>query len=250
MTFTQVRVAVLSGVLLFTVAWAIRELRRGPLRADWDLGVRVGVVLVVQPDVPAPRVEQAVEQLRLGEAWLHAQAQAHGRPATPRPFTLEVTPVDGAGLSVPAMPADDAGLFERIGATWRFWRFRAAADRLARDTLDGADAMIYVVLDPPAGVASPPTFEGLAQQGQRWGFVRAHVDAPFGVATAALHETLHCVGATDKYDDRGHPTAAADVGGRPAAELMAGEIAGQPGRIPRTFGELAVGARTAAEIGW
>ncbi len=75
-----------------------------------------------------------------------------------------------------------------------------------------------------------------------------------------VHELLHTLGATDKYDRNGqplYPAGFADFTVEPRypqvqAEIMAGRIPLAPDQaeIPRRLDETVIGYATAAEIGW
>jgi hypothetical protein len=75
-----------------------------------------------------------------------------------------------------------------------------------------------------------------------------------------VHELLHTLGATDKYDANGqplYPIGLADPNSEPPypqykAEIMGGRVAITPNRaeIPNGLEEAVVGYATAAEIGW
>ncbi len=244
------RLVVLLALLLATVAWAVKQWRRGPLRADWEGGVRVAVLLLATDAVSSDAATPLRDALGAAEDWAAAEAARFG--VERRPFDFVVLGPFEAPNNPPAIPGADATFFQRVRAAWRFWRFRQAADALAEVEVSAAAVEVYVVLDPESRAKGEASFEGVAQEGQRWGFVRGNVDAAFELAVAVLHETFHCVGATDKYDEAGRPTAAARTvdRGRPTAELMVGEIAGHAGRLPRSFDELEVGPVTAEELGW
>jgi hypothetical protein len=93
------------------------------------------------------------------------------------------------------------------------------------------------------------------------GVVRASLDGDGLLgATAAFHEALHTLGASDKYDAAGHAVAPGGLA-EPSldppypqrlAEIMVGEVPLAPGvgRLPVTAAELGVGPVTAAEVGW
>jgi hypothetical protein len=75
---------------------------------------------------------------------------------------------------------------------------------------------------------------------------------------ALLHELLHLVGATDKYDAQGHAVGTEGLA-EPSlglhqrrAELMVGEVPTGPsqGRLAQSLDEVAVGAATAREVRW
>ncbi len=75
-----------------------------------------------------------------------------------------------------------------------------------------------------------------------------------------VHELMHTMGATDKYDKSNlpiHPGGFADPYQQPLfpqhlAEVMGGRIpvSASRARIPQKLGQVLVGAYTAAEIGW
>ena len=75
-----------------------------------------------------------------------------------------------------------------------------------------------------------------------------------------VHELLHTLGASDKYDANGQPLdpiGLADPYAQPRypqfkAEIMAGRIAVSADRaeIPKSLAETTIGYATAAEIGW
>jgi hypothetical protein len=160
-------------------------------------------------------------------------------------------------------PADppDGGLASRAIHAWDLWR----AERSVFAAAGGfdpalADVRIHVVASTPTGRF---TFaEGLGAAGGEVGVVRTAFDTggAFLPATAVVHEVLHCLGASDKYDAAGHAIAPEGLPEpeleprypQRSAEIMVGEVALGPGRgrLPTGADELAIGAVTAAEIGW
>ncbi|MBT9559133.1 MAG: hypothetical protein IV100_24080 [Myxococcales bacterium] len=253
------RVGLLSSMLLVTVLWAVGQTLSGPLEADWARGVSVAVVLLETGPIPADSVNSLKVELERGARWAGAEATRYGVTAA-KPLSIEIGGpfrIDGA----PALPSAEAGIIERIRSSWRLWRFRRRMDALAVSVVGGTDIRIYVLLEPPrGGHGSPLEFEGVAQEGRRWGLVRGEADprSAFDIATAVLHETFHCIGATDKYDAAGHaevPRGLVEPGAGPnqsRGELMVGEVPSGPlgGRLPMSFDELGIGPVTAQEIGW
>jgi hypothetical protein len=161
----------------------------------------------------------------------------------------------------PAEPPG-AGWLDRLLHAVELSRAERSVFAAAR-TFDPALADVRIhVLATRRGGAAPFSAEGIGALEGEVGIVRATFDAQdaFLAATAAVHETLHTLGATDKYDAAGHavaPDGMAEperVPGYPQrfAEIMVGEVPTGPatGRLPTGPGELAIGPVTAAEIGW
>jgi hypothetical protein len=259
-TFWKIlRIVLLLSMLLVTVLWAVGQKLSGPLEADWTRGVSVAVVLLETGPIPPDSVSSLKAELERGARWAGAEAARYGVTAA-KPVSFMVGGpfrIDGA----PSLPSPEAGIVERIRSSWRLWRFRQRMDALAGSVVGGTDIRIYVLLEPPrGGQGSPLEFEGVAQEGRRWGLVRAEADprSAFDIATAVLHETFHCIGATDKYDPAGHaemPQGLVDPSAGPnqsRGELMVGEVPAGPlgGRLPVNFDEVGVGPVTAREIGW
>lgn len=95
------------------------------------------------------------------------------------------------------------------------------------------------------------------------GVVNAFADRDYGERNAVViaHETLHTLGATDKYDPAtslpSYPEGYAEPGRKPlhpqrAAEIMGGRIALSPtqAEMPESLTLCVVGERTAEEIRW
>lgn len=260
MSFWKIlRIGLLLALLLVTVLWAVAQKLSGPLEADWNRGVSVAVVLLETGQIPADSVSTLKAELERGARWAGAEATRYGVTAA-KPLSFEVGGpfrIDAA----PAMPSPEAGFVERVRSSWRLWRFRRRMDALAVSVVGGTDIRVYVLLEPPRGGRdSPLEFEGVAQEGRRWGLVRGEADprSAFDIATAVLHETFHCIGATDKYDPAGHaevPRGLVDPSAGPnqsRGELMVGEVPTGPlgGRLPVSFDEVGIGPVTAQEVGW
>lgn len=90
-------------------------------------------------------------------------------------------------------------------------------------------------------------------------FADTHMNGSNNIVIA--HETMHTVGATDKYDPESgaplYPDGFAEPGlsprfPQPYAEIMAGQraISAHEQEMPDTLSEVMVGALTAREIGW
>jgi hypothetical protein len=173
---------------------------------------------------------------------------------------LRVTPIapEAFAAIVGRAPALEDRLYDELS------RYRPGAPRPIRFTFFG----------PVDVTAHPPKPEGdglldLATQSYRsWRYV-SHVDDLAGVATSGFdtrlyvvvaHELFHTLGAEDKYDERGRtmiPDGLAEPEKVPMlpqrfAELMARNrpVSSTEERTPDTLDEVAVGPRTAREIGW
>jgi hypothetical protein len=122
------------------------------------------------------------------------------------------------------------------------------------------DVRLLVVLG--SGTFGQGRVEGIAERGGELGvvFASAQDTALTLELMAVAHETLHCLGALDAYDDEGRalvPQGLAEPTASPlypqrAAEVMVGEVPLSPtsGRLPKSLDEVEIGPTTAAAIGW
>jgi hypothetical protein len=120
---------------------------------------------------------------------------------------------------------------------------------------------VFVVYHDPKVSESVP--HSLGTQKGLIGIVHAFADRNMSGSNAIViaHETMHTVGATDKYNiESGEPIYPGGYG-EPAlsprfpqryAEIMAGQraISDHEQEMPETLRDVVVGALTAAEIGW
>ena len=253
-----VRLAVLLLVLAAVAAWGLGRLHERRARTTWLRPVAVAV-LVLGEATPAQ-----VEALRTSLDALARRLDAErarlvpGRlPGAPGAFTFEVLgPLRPARL--PPTEPPGPSLPERTWHAVEVWRATRAAHAAAPGfDPDTVDVRVYLVAAPGGDRFA----EGLGEAGGEVGIVRAGLggDALLG-ATAVVHEALHTLGATDKYDAAGHAVAPAGLAEpdrsprypQRLAELMVGEVPLGPGegRLPASAVELGVGPVTAAEIGW
>jgi hypothetical protein len=253
------RVLFLLVVLAVVAAWALGVTRTRQARVTWERPVAVAVFVSGEADAEGVASLRA----RLDEIGgrLTAERDRHGGigAGSGPPIAFEVLgPL--APERLPPTEPPDGGLVERALHAWTLWRAERAAFRAAGFDPGLADVRVHVVASAPAG--SVTFAEGMGAAGGDVGVVRTAFGPAeaFHAATAVVHEALHCLGASDKYDGAGHAIA---PGGLPepdldprypqrAAELMVGEVALGPasGRLPSGAEELAIGAVTAAEIGW
>jgi hypothetical protein len=256
---TGYRVALLALLLAAVAAFAWDRLATRRERNRWEVPVRVAVLVLGEADPPAiEALDRALQALALGFA---ADLERYRAPMDGLPIAFDVVgPVRPDRLP----PADAPGpsLLARAQHALDLWRATRAADEAAPGFEPLAyDVRIYLV----AGSAGPDgrvSAEGLGDHGGDVGIVRATLDRRDGLlaATVVAHEALHCLGATDKYDEAGRavpPGGLADPDLSPVypqrrAEIMAGEVPLAPGRgrLPVHAGEIGIGPATAAEIGW
>jgi hypothetical protein len=250
------RVAVLLLLLAAVGTYAVVRTRRLDLRTRWIKAVEVSVVLVATKPVP-PEVEQTWRRTmpRL-ESWFTTEWERYRKPADVPMVTLTV---DGVAQveRLPEPPGDSQGS-DRA--------FDALAFNKALDDIEARipkhpprDVTVFVLLHPAVGIGQ---VEGVAEAGGRRGLVDATL-APGEIVLetmAVAHEVLHCLGATDKYDENGHargPEALVDPRKVPLfpqdeAEVMVGERPVSPveGAPVHSLNEVGIGPKTAEEIRW
>jgi len=198
--------------------------------------------------VAAPDFEQA-------QSFLASEAQHYGIGTDP-PFLLQLAqPVE----EPPPAPQARAGILGNV-----FWslRLRFYAWNVARSRDEPTpDISVFLLYHDPTRSLQLPHSAGL-QKGLI-GIVHVFASPVMEGANdvVLIHELLHTVGATDKYDAVTnlplYPQGYGDPGRQPLypqtqAEIMAGRIALTPSqaRIPQSLSEVLVGPDTAREIGW
>lgn len=254
-TARNVRIAVLLAVLAAVAGWGYKRRQALGLRKEWLGPLPVAVVLVAERPLPPATVEAWRRGLEELEAWSEAEFERHRGPMHFPPLSLRLAaPVVAPH---PPLPPPDVPLAERAAAALQFEQAARALDDAAGVT--SSDTIVIDVLLGP-GEATP--VEGLAEKEGKRGVVLGNVDeTELSLELVALvHEVLHCVGATDKYDAEGHalePEGLVEPDRAPPlpqafGEVMVGEIpVGRgAGRPIRSLDEARVGPATAKEIGW
>jgi hypothetical protein len=247
-------VAALLLVLAVAAAWAHARRRDRRARTDWERPVDVVVYVLGQGEPGAvARLGGTLERLaaRLAE---DKAALAPG----PEPFRFEVVgPVEPARLPPAAAPGPSP--WDRALHAIELWRAERAIREAAPEPAQEAfDVRVYII---PAPGGRRAFAEGIGAAGGEVGVVRATLDGDaLLAATAAVHEALHALGATDKYDAAGHaiaPGGLYEADREPLypqarAEIMVGELPLEPGRgrLPLSPDEIGIGPETAREIGW
>ena len=153
------------------------------------------------------------------------------------------------------------GVAELAQHAWATRQYTRAIDEGAGVDAGSYDARIYVRLRPPVS-AKKAWVEGQSEQGGWVGQVDVELDERMvDVALAVIaHETLHTLGATDKYGADGRtlvPQGLADPAQRPLypqrrADVMArGRLVAEGAEaLIDTLDEVGVGPATALELGW
>lgn len=189
------------------------------------------------------------------ETFFANEASRFGVPAA-RPVRIELYPSPDD-----APPALEPGAGP-LATVWWSLRMRWFAHRAA--AVPGrapAQIRVFVLYHDPAVSERVPHSHGL-QKGLI-GLVHAFADEQMRGANNIViaHETLHTVGATDKYDAGTgapvYPGGYAEPDRTPRfpqlkAEIMAGErpLSARQHEMPDDLRDVAVGRTTAMEIGW
>lgn len=254
--FRRIRIGILLGVLLFTVAWGANRSWRRWSRGNWQRQLQVGLVLL------SPGAEVDGETWRRGAGALAARIDAEmarWRGPGGSAFQISVVgPVAWTG-ALPFSPASGS-LFDRAGHAVEVWRTVRAIDRAAGGVVGGFDLRVFF-LCAPLSHGQLGFAEGSGAVNGEVAFVRGACDGDLSLSLQAIgHELLHTVGAGDRYDAGGHarePDGLADPDRVPPypqlhAEWMVGEVPLAPGRgrLPESLEELRIGEATAREIGW
>ncbi|MFO0759817.1 MAG: hypothetical protein U0359_25250 [Byssovorax sp.] len=257
--FYRFRVAflliVLAGVLLY--AW--KDIHRRRLRTEWKRPLRVAFVVVRDGPVTAEAIAELGARVPALTARLGEEMERY-RSVVQRPFEITLFgPVDGAGP--PPEPPADEGLVTSARYQWKVDRWIARVDASGGFVTKGFDTRIYLHARPPL-TAERKQIEGTSEQGGRTGVVSVELDASMADFTlfVATHELFHTLGASDKYALDGsvlEPDGLAEPDRSPRypqrfAEVMARHrpLSATRSSPPSSLAELAVGATTAAEIGW
>jgi hypothetical protein len=163
--------------------------------------------------------------------------------------------------SAPPEPPQGSGLTELALHSVRTWWYLFSIDYSLGLPTSSYDSRVYVVAEPPASSATQ-LIEGYGEDGGRVGIVQVELDeAIVDMALAvAVHELMHTLGASDKYDERGDvlvPFGLAEPSREPLfpqqyVEVMARNRPLNPSSFVNldSLDELKVGPTTAHEIGW
>ena len=255
-TFRRIRIGLLLGVLVFTVAWGATRSWHRWARGNWQRPLQVGLVLL------SPGGDVGTENWRRGAVALAARLDAEmARWRGPGGSAFQISVVGPVAWSgtLPFSPPSASPL-DRLGHAVEVWRTVRDIDRGADGSVGGFDVRVFF-LCAPLGEGQLGFAEGSGAVNGEVAFVRGSCQGDLSLSLQAVgHELLHTVGATDRYDAGGHargPEDLADPDRVPPypqlhAEWMVGEVPIAPGRgrLPESLEELRIGPVTAREIGW
>ncbi len=251
----NLRLALLLGILAFVALGAWLDRRRS---RDWDAPLRVTVYLLAASDDADVRSYLAgLDDDSFGavEEFVANQAGDYGI-ALDEPMRLRVSRAAGA---LPPDPGVDPGLASIVlwSLKMRYWAWRVAAN----DPLPPPDIQLFALYYPAVSGRALPDSLGMSKGLVAVARLFAGAAAEDANQVVIVHELLHTLGATDKYDRRnGRPTVPdglADPLREPTfpqaqGEIMAGRIAVSPvhAEMPESLAQMVVGSATAREIGW
>jgi hypothetical protein len=250
-----IRLALLLAVLGFVALGAWLDRSRS---TDWDAALRV-TVYPLAADADAATRDYVTglrdEDFDAVEVFLAEEATRYG-VALEQPVRLRVS---RAAPQLPPLPSADAGPFGI--AAWslrlRWWAWRVAAN----DPLPPPDVQVFALYYAPDGRGAVPDSLGLSTGLMAIAHLFGDADGGGSNDVVLVHELLHTLGASDKYDPATLLPSVPDGLGDPEqsprfpqeyAEIMAGRIAesARSATIPDDLSLVIVGPATAREIGW
>lgn len=251
--FRKLRILILLFILFLVAAGSWIEHAR---LIDWKEPIWVAVYPIAGDD--SPRTRSYLKRLKL----LHFQPienffsdqgrRFRGVPRQPAKILL-----GRPGNKQPPRPPENGSVLAVMywSLRLRYWAWRNEDDSLL------GDVSLFVVYHDPAVRPSVPHSLGLKEG--HIGVVHGFADDSMTQANnvVIVHELLHTLGASDKYDPRNnfpiHPNGYAQPGLDPLhpqakAEIMAGRIpvSADQAVIPKGLRQTVIGAATASEIGW
>ncbi len=256
--FFRIRVGVLLVVLVGVGIYAIRDIRSRRERNEWERTLNVAVIVMADADVDPLAVRNLRARAPLLAAKLRAEMKRF-RGAEFSPFRFEVVGPVAIETLAPSPRGD--GLLDLAKYAWENSRWVSRTDDRAGVNAGAYDTRIYVTVHKPKS-EDRSFIEGRSQEGGHIGTVDVELDAEMSDTALIViaHEMFHTLGATDRYDATGRielPDGLGDPKQVPLypqmkAEIMARNRAVSPVKelIPIRIDELAVGEKTAGEIGW
>jgi hypothetical protein len=251
----RIRITVLLLVLLFVV---LNTYYDRAYSTDWDIPLRIAVYPINgdgnERSQAHIRKLSPADFLAL-ESFFKTHAHTYGVDVEP-PMKFFL----GAEIEqLPPILAPDAGMLDRV--VWslraRYWAWRVPEPPYGAEP----DIQLFVLYHDPARTQELPHSVGLTKG--RFGIVNAFADRRLAGSndTVIAHELLHTLGATDKYDPSSNQPMFPEGYFEPeriprypqqSAEIMGGRIplSASESEIPESLSQVAVGSRTAAEIGW
>ncbi len=206
-----------------------------------------------------PLTQAYIDQLRPEhfadmESFFQREAARYRLPLT-QPVEVKLAPqIHAAPPQVP----EDPSIFDAIcwSIRMRFWVWRQDP------STEDVDTRIFINYHLPGSQVAPPQHSLGLQRGMI-GLVNAFAGVDYQGQTnlVAVHEFLHTLGASDKYDPGTRqplwPDGFADPTQTPLypqtrAEIMGGRVQVSPGwaLLPPSLEQVAIGSATAIEINW
>ena len=259
-TFYRIRVTILSLILGGVILYAWFDVHRRHSRTTWKRPINIAYVVVCEAPVEPGSLKALEERVPALEQRLDDEMKRYKPDGPSPPFRVTVLgPVVGA--EPPPQPPPEGGIVANTLYQFHLNRWTAKVDAIGNLDTHFFDSRIYLFARPPES-AQRKEIEGSSELGGTVGVVRVELDASMADFTlfVASHEMFHTLGATDKYAPDGSilvPDGLAEPDLQPIypqryAELMARHrpISAIVNRPPVNLDQLAVGAKTAEEIGW
>lgn len=253
--FGTLRLAILLAILLAVVLNTWLDRRRS---TDWDTPLRVTVYpLALADDADVKLYVAGLEAADFEDAvaFVAHEAARHGVGIT-EPVRIRIS--RATTRPPPAAPVDPGPFgVARWSLGFRYWAWRVAAN----DPLPTPDVQVFALYHPARDGTALPDSLGLSKGLMAVTHLFAGTDAAASNQVVLVHELLHTLGATDKYDlATGQPRAPEGLGDpgqdplypQASGEIMAGRIAtsAATAEIPERLRQMVVGPATAREIGW
>jgi hypothetical protein len=251
--FRKLRILILLFVLFLVGAGSWIEHAR---LTDWDEPIWVAVYPIAGDQSPRTRAylrRLGLEHLRPIEGFMAEQGQRFGIVSR-KPVKLSLA---RPGHELPPSPPENGSVLSVMywSLRLRYWAWRNEdADLLG-------DVSLFVIYHDPAVRSSVPHSLGMKEG--HIGVVHGFADDAMTPANnvVILHELLHTLGASDKYNPSNnlpvYPDGYAEPGREPLhpqakAEIMAGRIpvSATQAAIPKNLRQTVLGLSTASEIGW
>jgi hypothetical protein len=249
----NLRYAILLSILAFV---AINEAVLKMRSTSWARPLVVHIYAVSGDSRPAS--EAYIDSLTTAdfmpiETFMNAEAKRYGLP-----FAAVDVEFHGRLASHPPQPPSGRSIVENI---WWSLSFRAWAwQRGWTSANDSGDVELFVSYYDIATTNSLRHSVGL--RGGLIGIINAFAEKSYRGSNQVviIHELMHTLGATDKYDEANlplYPEGIAEPLRKPLypqlkAEIMGGRIALSPqqAKMPEQLSEVLIGRYTAAEINW
>lgn len=248
------RILILLIILL--IVWERTQLQKA-LTTSWNTQLDV-VIYPINAD-GSTQASQHIEKLKQQhlesmQRFMSKQSQVYELwTDTPVNFRL-----DKSITEIPPLPPIGGSLLQTM--SWSL-KFRWWANKNKGTDAGLTQIQLYVLFYDPKAHPSLPHSTGL-QKGLI-GIVHAFADPSYNTQNniITVHELLHTLGATDKYDLRTglpiHPQGYAEPDKNPRhpqtkTEIMGGQrpVSETRSEMPDTFSTIIIGEQTAQEIGW